>query len=161
MLANRHHLRSKLLAAMALTFAITAPLLAQLPPNHINDFTGTVRTQQGGTVNRTLVDPQGATVSNAHIELRWNYVSPGKQKPRRKTSLQVTTDGAGRFSASLAPGNWDVFAYSDGFAPTCTIVLVESGKTTAVDLRFPNYAPMALDKGARVRPSDNQPGHQP
>jgi hypothetical protein len=161
LLANRHDLRSKLLAAIALALAITAPLLAQLPPKHVNYFSGTVRTQQGGTVNGTLVDPQGATVSNARIELRWNYVIPGKQKPRRKTSLQVTTDDAGRFAASLPPGNWDVFAYSDGFAPTCTIVLVESGKTTAVDLRFPSYAPLALDNRAKVRPSDNQPIHQP
>jgi hypothetical protein len=59
---KRHYLHSKLLAAMALTLAITAPLLAQLPPHHINDFTGTVRTQQGGTVNGTLVDWQGATI---------------------------------------------------------------------------------------------------
>ena len=38
---------------------------------------------------------------------------------------------AGEFSVKLPPGNWDVFAYHDGFAPTCTVAFIEPGKVTA------------------------------
>ena len=96
-------------------------------------------------------------MSNAHIEIRRNDPGPGKQK--HKKSFQVATDNAGRFYASLPPGNGDVFAYSGGFAPTCAVVLVESDKTTAVNLRFPNYAPMSLDNGIKSNPSNDKPSH--
>jgi hypothetical protein len=104
-------------------------------------------------LNGTLVDPQGAAIPNSIIELRWNYldtrmswdgVLPKKEKQPRKKMLRVNTDSAGRFSVTLLPGNWDVFAYRDGFAPTCTIALIQPGKTTSIDLRFSRFAAMSI-----------------
>ncbi len=56
-----------------------------------------------------------------------------------KRFLHVRTDNAGRFSMELSPGNYDVFAHLDGFAPTCTEVSAEADKTTTIELRFPRY----------------------
>jgi hypothetical protein len=109
-------------------------------------------TLKAGTLNGTIVDPQGAAVPNAEIALRWNDaggqmswngVNSHKQKRPRKKWLQLVADSAGRFSTKLAPGDWDVFAYRDIFAPTCTIVLIEPGKTTVIDLRFSRLAAMS------------------
>jgi hypothetical protein len=102
--------------------------------------------QELGTLTGSLVDPQGAAVANSIIELRRNYVDnrmswngarPKKQKQPHNKTRQVSTDMSGQFAVALPEGNWDIFAYRDGFAPTCTIALVESGKTTKVELRFP------------------------
>jgi hypothetical protein len=109
--------------------------------------------QEAGTLNGTLVDPQGAAVPNSVIELRWNYLDnrmswdgarPKREKQPRKKMLRVNTDSAGRFSVALLPGNWDVFVYRDGFAPTCTIALIEPGKTTSIDFHFPGLAGMSV-----------------
>jgi hypothetical protein len=109
--------------------------------------------QEMATLTGTLSDPQGAVVANANIDLRWNYldnlmswdaVRHKKQKQPRKKVLKVSTDNEGRFSVTLLPGNWDVFAYRDGFAPICTIVLIEAGKTTSINLHFPRFAAMSV-----------------
>jgi hypothetical protein len=71
-------------------------------------------------------------------------VLPKKEKQSRKKMLRVSTDSAGRFSVTLLPGNWDVFAYRDGFAPTCAITLIQPGKTTSIDLRFSRFAAMSI-----------------
>ena len=110
--------------------------------------------QEMGTLNGTLLDPQGAAFPNAEIQLRFNYVNDRMfwdgvsgikpfKKPR-KGSLVIVTDTAGRFSAKLPPGNWDVFAFRDGYAPTCTIVLIQPDHTTPVELRFPRVAAMSI-----------------
>jgi hypothetical protein len=107
---------------------------------------GTLGAVQPGTLKGILLDPQGAAVPNAVIELRWNDVNQGagaKKAPRSKT-LQVRTDTAGQFSVQLAPGDWDVFAYLNGFAPTCAVVRIDAGATTSASLRFPALAPMSL-----------------
>lgn len=101
---------------------------------------------QPGTLSGTVLDPQGAAVSNVSIEVRWNDVNHGtglEKGPRSKT-LKVKTNSAGEFSVNLQPGDWDVFAYLDGFAPTCTVVLIEPGKTTNTKLRLPAYAAMSI-----------------
>jgi hypothetical protein len=109
--------------------------------------------QEIGTLNGTLLDPQGAAVANAGIELRWNYVGAemcwnaphcGKTEKPRKRFLRVGTNMAGQFSAHLPPGNWDVFAFRDGYAPTCTIVLIQPGQGTPVELRFSGMAAMSV-----------------
>ncbi len=114
---------------------------------------GTVVAQEAGTLNGTLVDPQGAAVPNSKVELRWNYldvrmlsdgVRPKKEKQPRKRVLRVSTDSAGRFSVTLLPGSWDVFAYRDGFAPTCAIALIQPSKTTSLDLHFSRLAAMSI-----------------
>jgi len=109
--------------------------------------------QGTGVLNGSLVDPQGAANSKAEISLRWNYtdndmkwngVGGEKQKPPRRRLLRLVTDSAGRYSVKLTPGNWNIFAYNDGFAPTCAIALVELGKTTIVNLQFSRYAAMSV-----------------
>jgi hypothetical protein len=106
----------------------------------------TLGAEQPGKLKGTLLDPQGAAVPNAVIELRWNDVNQGagaKKTPRSKT-LTVRTDTAGQFSLLLAPGDWDVFAYLNGFAPTCAVVRIDAGVAASVSLRFPALAPMSL-----------------
>jgi hypothetical protein len=109
--------------------------------------------QGTGVLNGTLVDPQGAAISKVEISLRWNHTDNDmkwngagaeKQTPPRKRLLRVVTDSAGRYSVKLPPGNWDIFAYRDGFAPACAIALVELGKTTIVNLQFSRYATMSV-----------------
>jgi hypothetical protein len=109
--------------------------------------------QGAGVLNGTLVDPQGAAISKAEISLcwshtdndmKWNGVGAEKQKPPHKRLLRIVTDSAGRYSVKLPPGNWDIYAYRDGFAPTCAIALVELGKTTIVNLQFSRYAAMSV-----------------
>ena len=112
--------------------------------------------QQVGSVSGTVSDPQGARMPNVRIQLRWNTrqdsggVITGKLKGPRKTWrprkewLHVNTDSAGQFSIEAPVGNWDVFAYLDGFAPSCTVVSVEAEKTIKVELRLA-FAPMSLD----------------
>ncbi len=116
-------------------------------------LSGTVAAQEAGTLTGTLVDPKGAAVPNSNIELRWNYLDnrmsldgarPKKEEQPRKKVLRVSTDSAGRFSVTLLPGNWDVFAYRDGFAPTCTIALIEPGKATNIDLHLSRLAAMSI-----------------
>jgi hypothetical protein len=109
--------------------------------------------QETGTLNGILLDPQGAALPNAKIQFRFNYVDDRmswdgrrgiKPKKPRKASLVVVTDTAGRFSVKLPFGNWDVFAFRDGYAPTCTIVLIQSDHATQVELRFPRMAAMSI-----------------
>jgi hypothetical protein len=112
--------------------------------------------QQMGSLKGTLSDPQGAAMPNVHIQLRWNPrqaaggVTTGKLKqlPRawqpRKKWLQVATDRTGKFSVELPTGNWDLFAYLNGFAPACRVVSIEAGTTTEVELRLA-FAPMSVD----------------
>ena len=102
--------------------------------------------QEVGTLTGTLVGPDGA-VPNVYVDLRWNNsgdngmcwngVCPKARKQLRKKTLRVATDSGGRFSIALTAGNWDVFAYFDGYAPTCAGVLIEPGKTTTLALQFP------------------------
>ena len=109
--------------------------------------------REAGSLRGTIVDPQGAAVPNTEIALRWNDtgepmswngVHARRQKPPRNKWLHLVTDSAGRFSAQLDAGNWDVFGYRDHFAPTCTIILIEPGKTTNVDLHFSGLAAMSV-----------------
>jgi Carboxypeptidase regulatory-like domain len=102
--------------------------------------------QQPGTLTGTVLGPDGAIVPNTEVEVRWNDVSHVTNKgmrPRRR-SIIITADMAGQYSIQLPPGNWDVFAYHDGFAPACTLALIDKGKTTTTDLRLTKYAPMSL-----------------
>ena len=115
---------------------------------------GKPRAQEIGALDGVLLDPQGAALQNAQIQLRFNNVddrmfwggrsSVKPLKKPRKASLVVVTDTAGRFSAKLPVGNWDVFAFRDGFAPTCTIVLIQSDQPTQIELRFPRVAGMSI-----------------
>jgi hypothetical protein len=101
-----------------------------------------------GTLTGVVFDPQGATGPNSEVELRWNDATgemcwtapncPKAKKPRIK-SVHVTTGTDGKFTAKVPAGNWDVFAYHDGFVPTCTTVSVEAEKTTNIELRLPRY----------------------
>ena len=97
-----------------------------------------------GTLKGSLFDPSGAVISSS-ISLRWNDLGDEmswdgvkrKHPTPRKKEVSVPTDAAGRFSVDLTPGTWDVFAYHDGFVPTCTVVSIEPGKATSVELRYP------------------------
>jgi hypothetical protein len=102
--------------------------------------------QQVGTFAGTLTDPQGAAVANSVVELRWNDVGSAQHRHKRRAKRHITTstDSAGRFSLSLYPGDYDVFAYRDGFAPICTVVFVEFAETKSIDLRFPALAPQPI-----------------
>jgi hypothetical protein len=116
----------------------------------------TARAQEMGKLKGTLLGPDGTAMANFSVHLRWNARPPaggvitGKQKPPRKAWqprkkwLVVDSDDSGQFSITLPAGNWDVIAYADAFAPTCAVALIEEGKTTTLDLRFPGYAPMSL-----------------
>jgi Carboxypeptidase regulatory-like domain len=102
--------------------------------------------QQAGTLTGTLTDPQGAAVANNVVELRWNDVGPAEYRPKRRPKKHITTitDSAGKFSVSLFPGDYDIFVYRDGFAPICTVVLVENAESKSIDLRFPALAPQRI-----------------
>jgi hypothetical protein len=112
--------------------------------------------QQLGAVSGIVSDPQGARMPNVRIRLRWNVreasggIIPDNRKGPRKTWqahkewLLVNTDSAGQFSIKVPAGNWDVFAYLDGFAPSCTVVSVEPDKTIKIELRLA-FAPMSID----------------
>jgi hypothetical protein len=104
--------------------------------------------QETGTLTGVVFDPQGATGSGVEVELRWNdasgevcWTAPNctKAKKPRIKSVHVTTGRDGKFSAKVPAGNWDMFAYHDGFVPTCTTVSVEAEKTTNIELRLPRY----------------------
>lgn len=117
----------------------------------------TVRAQEMGKLEGTLLAPDRTAMANFAVHLRWNNtpdsggVTTGKLKrPHEKRQphdkwLVLDTDISGRFSTELPAGNWDVFVYIDGYAPTCTIAPIEKGKTTTIDLRLPNYAPMSIE----------------
>jgi len=105
--------------------------------------------QETGTLTGVVFDPQGATGPSIEVELRWNgaggemcWTAPNcrKAKKPRIKSVHVTTGTDGKFTAKVPAGNWDVFAYHDGFVPTCTTVSVEAEKTTNIELRLPRYA---------------------
>jgi hypothetical protein len=109
--------------------------------------------QQSGTLTGTLLDPQGTAVANFDVQLRWNYldnrvstnsVHSKKEKQPHKKFLRVSTDSTGQFTATLPPGSWDVLAFADGFAPTCTIVLIKAGQATSITLRFPGHSAMSV-----------------
>jgi hypothetical protein len=110
--------------------------------------------QEIGVLRGTLLDPEGAALANVEIELRWNNINNDmhwdrservtKRTPPTKRTLKISTNSAGEFSVNLQAGNWDIFAYRDGFAPTCTVVLIESGKTTNISLRFPGRPAMPV-----------------
>ena len=102
--------------------------------------------QQVGTLTGTLTDPQGAAVANNVVELRWNEVGSAGygHKRRAKKHITTSTDSAGKFTLSLYPGDYDVFAYRDGFAPICTVVFVESAETKSIDLHFLTFAPQRI-----------------
>jgi len=106
-----------------------------------------------GTLNGTLSDPTGAVISSSIVRLRWNDlgdemswdgVRRGHKAPRKR-EVDIYTDPVGRFSVDLLPGVWDVFSYRDGFVPTCTVVSIEPGKTTAVELRYPRVVRTTLE----------------
>src|ERR1700687_1813022 len=73
--------------------------------------------QHVGTLTGTLTAPQGAAVANNVVELRWNDVGSAGygHKRRAKKHITTSTDSAGKFTLSLYPGDYDVFAYRDGF----------------------------------------------
>jgi hypothetical protein len=110
-----------------------------------------VLAQQTGELAGTIVDPQGAALSNNMVEVRWNDVNSDihKRKPGLKKHTITTTDSAGRFVLNLHPGEYDVFAYRDGFAPVCTVVSIEPGETKTIELRFPALAPQRIVNQAK------------
>ena len=109
--------------------------------------------QMKGTLNGTLLDPTGAVISSTIVRLRWNDLGnemswdgvKREHKTPKKKEMAVYTDTVGHFSVELIPGAWDVFAYRDGFVPTCTVVYVEPGKSTAVELRYPRLVRTTLE----------------
>jgi hypothetical protein len=112
-----------------------------------------LRAQATGTLNGLVLEPSGVAIANAVVSLRWNnssdpmswngVKSPPQKSPRKKT-FTVATDNTGGFSVPLVFGVWDVFAYRDGFVPVCTVVEIEAGKATAVELRFPRTVQTSL-----------------
>jgi hypothetical protein len=111
--------------------------------------------QERGTLSGQVLDPTGAAMANSLVSLRWNDIGEemcwsncGKRKKRKtphKKEFTVQTDSAGRFGVYLFPGWWDVFAYSDGFVPTCRVVGVEPGKTTDIEIRFLRSVRLTLE----------------
>jgi hypothetical protein len=109
-------------------------------------FSFTMMAQSKGTLKGTLSDPSGAAVANSVIEIRWNAIGASHQPAIRHKKTTSTTDTAGAFVIELAPGDYDVFAYRDGFAPTCGVVSISAGETAKLVLRFPGFAPQSLMK---------------
>jgi hypothetical protein len=106
---------------------------------------------QEGMLTGTVFDPQGAAVAHNVVDLRWNDVGTNANTPKRKarTHITTTTDSAGHFQLRLDEGDYDVFAYRDGFAPVCTVVSIEPNSTKNVELRFPALAPQPMTNRAK------------
>lgn len=84
--------------------------------------------QQRGSLQGRVLDPSGAVIPGATIQL----LSQQGGKP-----LNVTTDAAGHYSVSgLAPGSYRMTVKASGFRRAVQVALVESKREKTVDIHL-------------------------
>jgi hypothetical protein len=110
-------MKFRLAGAVALTFALSLPTLAQTP---------------GGTVTGTVRDEQGAAVPGSDVTLR------GSDATFRFTT---TAEGTFRF-LDLPPGPYTLSVAFSGFQPASRDIVVAVGKTVVAGLEL-RVAPIA------------------
>jgi hypothetical protein len=84
-------------------------------------------------------DANGAAIAGARIVIHWDPAGNGVGLTSNvgiKEDLQLETDQAGRYSAELPPGFYDVFVSSRAFSPDCRKVRLKPGKTASPDFRL-------------------------
>ncbi len=80
--------------------------------------------QNAGTIKGTVTDPSASLVPNATITVTGNG-----------TSRKATTDGAGKYTITVPPGNYAVRADLKGFVTySQPAVAVSAGQATALDI---------------------------
>jgi iron complex outermembrane receptor protein len=114
----------------ALALAIAATLLTVLPQRTF--------AQQTATLSGTVLDPRGANLPNAVLEIKNEATG---------ATITVKTDASGHFlTPALAPGKYDVQATVSGFAPATQKGIVVDPNTPTHELSIPLTLANAADE---------------
>ncbi len=94
--------------------------------------------QESGPVVSGLVrDATGGVIENADVIVHWNCALPeGSGVPGAPKDVMVKTDKFGRFSATVAPGFYDVCVHATAFSPQCTTVKATKEKAVTYNPRM-------------------------
>ena len=82
-----------------------------------------------GMLKGVVKDQEGAIVPNS-------YVLVHRSGPGEAEDVRVKAERDGSFPIGLAPGFYDIFVTTTGFAPTCKKVEVKSGQTSVYNPRI-------------------------
>jgi iron complex outermembrane recepter protein len=115
---------------LALALGVAATLITVLPQR--------AHAQQPSTISGTVLDPRGANLPNAVLEIK-NEVTGA--------TITVKADASGHFTTPLlAPGKYDVQATVSGFAPATQKGIVVDPNTPSHDLAIPLSVANAADE---------------
>jgi iron complex outermembrane receptor protein len=115
---------------LALALSVAATLLTVLPQRAL--------AQQPSTLSGTVLDPRGANLPNAVLEIKNEATA---------ATITVKSDASGHFiTPVLAPGKYDVQATVSGFAPATQKGIVVDPNTPAHELAIPLSVANAADE---------------
>src|SRR5262245_26865684 len=117
--------RDAIVLTTLICLVVAAPLHAQV--------------RSTGQIVGTVKDPSGAVVPNAAVEL--TDVGTGNRQAGK------SSDAGGFVFPALQPGRYTILATATGFEPAAIDVVVETGRTSNVDVQF---AVAALQEQVRV-----------
>jgi hypothetical protein len=104
---------------------------------------------KAATLSGTVVDSEGAVISNAHIIVHWDSSGSNYLKDNLgiKQDSTVTSDSKGKFAMELPPGFYDVFVAATAFSPYCEKVRLKANeaKTYRIRLKISEVTSKELD----------------
>ena len=88
-----------------------------------------------GTLEGTVILPEGAPVSNALVHIvHWGMNA--KSTIDVLDQRDIRTDGHGRYSVELAPGAYDIFVSDMALAPVAKKIEIKAGERTTLSLKM-------------------------
>ena len=115
---------------LALALGIVATFITVLPQR--------AHAQQPSTISGTVLDPRGANLPNAVLEIKNEATG---------ATVTVKADASGHFTTPLlAPGKYDVQATVSGFAPATQKGIVVDPNAPSHDLAIPLSVANAADE---------------
>jgi hypothetical protein len=96
-------------------------------------------TEQQSKISGQIVDSEGASISNARVIVHWDASGSAvglRDNIGIQQDLIVTSDDAGRYSANVPAGFYDVFVSAMAFTPRAAKVRVRQEQSTTYNSRL-------------------------
>jgi hypothetical protein len=93
---------------------------------------------KAATLSGTVLDSEGAVISNAHVIVHWDSSGSNYLKDNHGITqdITVTSDSNGHFSLELAPGFYDVFVTATAFSPHCEKIRLKGTEVKSYEIKL-------------------------
>lgn len=107
-------------------------------------------------INGQITDSEGAVIANARVLVHWDSSGSTvglKDNIGISHDVTVVTDNAGRYSANVPAGFYDVFVSAMAFTPAATKVRVKEGRLTTFNTSLKADPLVSKELGDEISPS--------